>query len=323
MYWIAVVVPLIMVVAGLVLAVATRRSGAPVAVGANVRGVAELGRRRSSTRLRLALLLIPTIGGVVTSGVIASYKDDTGNDWLLGRTSFLMITPILITIVTVLVMTFVPRFAETTSRRAAELVVRSPLTYSSRPALATLIGGGILLVVSTVVFGILAWPNGDRLFYFYGHDYAGGGGMFPGFTYGVPVLVSLALLVTTVWLSLWQIARAPRPTDEGLREADAAVRIVTTTAVTAMASFAVALSFAIFVLMASIAFWDIANGGQVDQYGKAVPVNSTAQVLSVLSHVGVGLGAGALVVAIYFLVHAISSASGAAYRVSTREVVEA
>ncbi len=146
--------------------------------------------------------------------------------------------------------------------------------------------------------------------------------MFPGFTYGVPILVSLLLLVAAVWLSLWRIARSPRPTDEGLREADSAVRTVTTAAVMAMASFAVALTLAVVVLMASIAFVDVADV-HLDLYGNAVPVNSTAQMLSVLSHVGVGLGVGVLVVAIYFLVHAISSAAGAAYSVSTRELVDA
>jgi hypothetical protein len=322
MYWIVVLVPFIIVVAGLVLALTKRRSGVAVTVGADLRGAADLGRQRSSRRLRLALLLIPTVGGVIAAAIIASYQDDTGTDWLLDRTSFLIITPILVTILTVLVMAFVPRFAERTSRRTAELALRSPLTYSSRPELRTLIVAGLLLAISTLVSGFLALPNGDMLFYFYGHYYAGGGGMFPGFTYGVPVLVSLVLLVAAVWLSLRRIARSPRPTDPGLREADAAVRTVTSAAVTAMASFAVALTLAIVVLMASIAFLDVADVHR-DLYGNTVPVNSTAQLLSVLSHFGVGLGIGVIVLAIYFLVHAISSAAGAAYRVSTRELVDA
>jgi len=323
MYWIALLVPFIIVVAGLILTLTKRRSSVAVTVGADLRGAADLGRRRSTRRLRLALLLIPTLGGVIAAAIIASYRDDTGTDWLLGRTSFLIITPILVTIVTVLVMAFVPRFAETVSRRTAELAVRLPSTYTQHPALATLIIAGVLLAASTLVFGVLALPNGDSLFYFYGHHYAGGGGMFPGFTYGVPVLVSLGLLVAAVWLSLWRIARGPRPTDNGLREADAAVRTVTAAAVIAMASFAVALTLAIVVLMASIAFWDVADGGQFDLHGNVVPVNSTAQMLSVLSRCGVGFGIGVIVVANYFLVHAISSAAGAAYRVSTQELVDA
>jgi hypothetical protein len=245
-------------------------------------------------------------------------------DGPLGRTSFLMITPLLVTIITVLVLTFVPKYAETTSRRSAEVVPRSPLTFSSRAALTTLLVMAILLAAATIVFGFLAWPHGESLFYFYGDNHAGGGGgEFPGFGFGVPVLVSLALLAAAVWLSLSRIARAPRPTDEGLREADAAVRTVTTATVTAMASFAVALSLGIVVLMASIAFWDVAGGSQVDISGNPIPVDSTAQVLSVLSHAGAGLGIGFLIVAIYFLVRAVSSASGSAYRVETPELVNA
>jgi hypothetical protein len=323
MYWIAFLVPLVIVVAGLVLSLARRSSGLAVTVGADLRDTAALGRRSSSRRLRLALLVIPTVGGVVAAAIIASYQEDNGTDWLLGRTSFLIIAPILITIVTVLVMAFFPRFTETNPRRTADLAVRSALSYVSRAALVTLIVAGVLLAASTLVFGFLALPNGDHLFYFYGHYYAGGGGMFPGFTYGLPVLVSLVLLIAAVGLSLRRIARAPRPTDDGLRDADTAVRTVTTASITAMASFAVALTFAIVVLIASISFWDVASGNQVDRYGNAVPVNSTAQVISVLSHFGVGLGIGVIIVAIYFLVHAVSSATGVAYRVSTGELVDA
>jgi uncharacterized protein (DUF697 family) len=323
MYWIAFLVPFIIVVAGLVLALTKRRSGVAVTVGADLLGAAALGRRRSSRRLRLALLLVPTVGGIIAAVIIASYQEDNGTDWLIGRTSFLIIAPTLITIVTVLVMAFVPRFAETIPRRTAELAVRTPFRYVSPAELVALIVAVVLLAASTLVFGILAAPNGDHLFYFYGHGYAGGGGIFPGFIYGVPVLLSLVMLIAAVGFSFRRIARAPRPTDEGLREADTAVRTVTTAGITAMASFAVTLTFAILILMASVAFWDVASGNQVDWYGNAVPANSTAQVLSVLSHFGVGLGIGAIIVAIYFLVHAISSAAGVAYRVSTRELVKA
>jgi hypothetical protein len=323
MYWIAFLVPFIMMVAGLILSAARRRPVAAITVAADVRGAAELGRRRSSKRLRLSLLLIPTVGGVIAAAVVASYGQADGVDGPLGRTSFLMITPLLVTIVTVLALAFVPKYAETTSRRSADVVPRSLLTFSSRAALMTLLVMAVLLAAVTIVFGFLAWPDGKSLFYFYGDSYAGGGGEFPGFVFGVPVLVSLVLLAAAVWLSLSRIARAPRPTDGGLREADAAVRTVTTATVTAMASFAIALSLGIVVLMASIAFWDVAGGNHVDISGNPVPVNFTAQLLSVLSHVGVGLGMGFFIVAIYFLVHAVSSASGSAYRVTTPELVNA
>jgi hypothetical protein len=323
MYWIAFLVPFIMVIAGLILSVARRRAVAAITVGAEVRGAAELGRRRSSRRLRLSLLLVPTVAGVIVAGIIAAYGPADGVGGPLGRTTILMITPLLAAIITVLGLAFVPRYVETTSRRSADAVPRSPLTFSSRAALIALLTLAILLVAATVVFGVLAWPHGESLFYFYGDSYAGGGGEFPGFGFGVPMLVNLALLVAALWLSLSRIAGTPRPTDEGLRAADTAVRTVTATAATAMASFAVALSLGIVLLMASIAFWDVAGGNQVDAGGNPVPVNATAQLLSMLSHAGVGLGVGMLIVAIYFLVHAVSCATGSAYRVTTSEAVNA
>ncbi len=323
MYWIAFLVPFIMVVAGLMFSITRRHSGAGIAIGADVRGAAELGRRRSSNRLRLSLLLIPTVGGVFAAVIIASYQDAHGVDGPLGRTSFLLITPLLVTVVTVVVLAFVPKYAEHTARRTADLVPRSPTTFSSRGPLMALLVTGILLAVVTIVFGLLAWPNGESLFYFYGDHYAGGGGEFPGFGFGVPVLVSLVLLAFAVWLALSRVARAPRPTDDGLREVDTAVRTVTTATITAMASFAVTLSLGLVVLMASISFWAVGDGGSVDAAGNPVPVNFAAQLLSVLSHAGVGLGVGCLIVAVYFLVHAVSSAMGRAYKVVTLELVSA
>jgi hypothetical protein len=311
------------VIAGLILSVARGRTVALITVGADVRGAAELGRRRGGKRLRLSLLLVPTVGGVIAAGLIAAYGQADGVDGPLGRTSVLMITPILVTIIIVLGLAFVPKYAETTSRRSADVVPRSPLTFSSRAALIRLLILAILLAAATTVFGVLAWPQSESLFYFYGESHAGGGGEFPGFGFGVPVLVSLAFLAGAVWVSLSRIARSPRPTDEGLRAADAAMRTVTTTAVTAVASFAVALSLGIVLLMASIAFWHVAGGNQVDVAGNPVPVNATAQLLSMLSHAGVGLGVGILIMAIYFLVHAISCVSGSAYRVTTPEAVSA
>jgi hypothetical protein len=322
MYWIALFVPFVMVVAGLIFSVTRRRSVTAVAVAADVRGAAELGRRRSSNRLRLGLLVIPMVGGVIAAAIIALYQDADGVDGPLGRTSFLLIAPLLVTIVTVLVLAFVPKDAETAARRAADLAPRSPWTFASGAALTTLLVMAIVLAAATTVFGLLAWPNGESLFYFYGGYFAGGGGPFPGFGFGVPILVTLVLLSAVVWLSFSRIARAPRPTDESLRAADAAVRRVTTETITAMASFAVTLTLAIVVLMASTAFWDVAREG-LDRAGNPVPVNFTADLLAVLSHAGIGLAVGCLIVAIYFLVHAVSSATGAAYRVVTPEIVSA
>jgi hypothetical protein len=242
MYWIALLVPLLIVIAGLVFFVARRSPLASFEMSGEVAAAASAGRRRSSARLRLTLLLVPTVGGVLVSLIVASYQDADEVDGPLGRTSFLIIAPLLVTIVIALLLAFVPRFGESRVTRTAELSRRSALTFVTRPASIVLAILTLLLAIATIWFGVLAWPRGESLFYFYGGGIAGGGGEFPGFGYGVPILVSLAVLVVAVWISLFRVARAPRPTDVSLREADSAIRVLTSAAILAIASFAIAVS---------------------------------------------------------------------------------
>jgi hypothetical protein len=68
--------------------------------------------------------------------------------------------------------------------------------------------------------------------------------------------------------------------------------------------------------MAGYAFWDVARVG-LDLHGNPVPVNGTAQLLAALSHAGVGAGLGFVVLAIYFLVRAVSSATQRPFTIDT------
>jgi uncharacterized membrane protein len=322
MYWIALLVPLVIVVAGLVFFVARRAPLASVELSAQGRASASAGRRRSGARLRLTLLLVPTLGAIVVGLVIASYRDADGIDGPLGRTSLLLISPLLVTTVIALLLAFVPRFGENQARRTADLSRRSPFTFVSRQASTALIVLAGVLIVAMITFGVLAWPHGESLFYFYGGGFAGGGGEFPGFGFGVPILVSLVLLVLAVWLSLFRVARAPRPTDASLREADTAVRILTSSTILAVASFAIAVSLATVLIMAGVAFSDVTRPS-VDLHGNPVAINSIAQTLAVLSSAGIGVGIGLIVVAIYFLVRSISLATRSPFAINRKESVGA
>jgi hypothetical protein len=322
MYWIALLVPLLIVVAGLVFFAARRQPLVSIDMSAEIAAAAKAGHRRSSARLRLTLLLVPTMGGVVVSLIVASYQDADGIDGPLGRTSFLMISPLLVTIVIALLLAFVPRFGETGVTRTAEISRRSPLSFVTRPAWLALIVLTFVLSAATIIFGILASPRGESLYYFYGGGYAGGGGEFPGFGFGVPILVSIALLVAAVWFSLFRVARAPRPSDNALREADTAVRTLTSASILAIASFAIAISLAIVLIMAGAAFWGVTDA-RVELNGDPVAVNAIAQTLAVLSRASVGLGVGFVILAIYFLVRTISLATRNPFRIASPEPVPA
>jgi hypothetical protein len=308
MYWVALLVPLLIVVAVMMFAIARRQPVVKLAGDVAIAASATSASRRSALRLRLVLLLTPTIVGAVAAAVIAAFGQSDSVGAPLGRTTFLLVTPALVATAAALLLGYVPAFGESPSARAAELTRRNIGSYANRGALTAFLVLEFLLIAAVLTFGLLAVPHTDSLFYFYSGGYAGGGGIFPGFGYGVPILVGLAVSGLAAGLALSRIARAPRPTNPALQAADDALRRLTSATVLAISSFTAALSLAVILLMAGYAFWDVARVG-LDLNGNPVPVNGTAQLLAALSHAGVGAGVGFVVLAIYFLVRAVSSAT--------------
>jgi hypothetical protein len=308
MYWVALLVPLLIVVAGMVFAIARRQPVVKLAGDVAIAASAAAVGRRSSFRLRLVLLVAPTAVGALAAIVIAALGQVDSVGGPLGRTTFLLITPALVGTVAAILLGYVPVFGESSTTREADLIRRNIGSYAGRGALTAFLTLELLLIAAVLTFGLLAAPHPNSLFYFYGGGHAGGGGIFPGFGYGVPILVGLVVSGVAAGLALSRIARAPRPTNPALQAADDALRRLTSATVLAVSSFTAALSLAVILLMAGYAFWDVARVG-LDLDGNPVPVNGTAQLLAALSHAGVGAGVGCIILAINFLVRAVSSAT--------------
>ena len=317
MYWVALLVPLLIVVAAVVFAIARRqpvvRLAGDAATAASVTAVG----RRSSLRLRLVLVTTPAIVGALAAIVVASFGQADSVDGPLGRTTFLLITPALVGTVAAILLGYVPVFGESPTAREADLSRRNIGSYAGRRALTAFLVLGILLIAAVLTFGLLAAPHSNSLYYFYDRGLAGGGGIFPGFGYGVPILVAFVVSGLAAGLALSRIARAPRPTNPALQAADDALRRLTSETVLAISSFTAALSLAIILLMAGYAFWDVARVG-LDLNGTPVPVNGTAQFLATTSRAVVGAGVGFVVLAIYFLVRAVSSAMQRPFKFDTK-----
>jgi hypothetical protein len=322
MYWISLLVPLLIVVASALLALARREPVALIEGSSEAFSSAKVARRRSSIRALLALLVVPSGGAVVAGAAIASFGQADAISGPLGRSTILLISPMIVIAATVLVLGYAPTFGETTKARVADLERRTFRSFATPRELAVGCVSAALLTLTTIALGVVDAPHQTSLFYFYGRGYAGGGGPFPGFGYGVPILISAAVLVAASAASLARIARAPRPTDPALRDADTAVRRLTSSTVIAIASFAVALTLAVVVLMVGYALWGVADP-RVDRYGVAVPVDATANALAIAGHAAVGVGIGLIVACITFLVRAISAATKNPFRITPREEVAA
>jgi hypothetical protein len=316
MYWVALLVPLSIVAAAIVFAIARRRPVVRLAGDAVIAAAVAAVGRRSALRLRLVLLIAPTVVGALAAIVVAAFGQVDSVGGPLGRTTFLLITPALVGTVAAILLGYVPAFGESPTVREADLTRRNLGSYAGRGALVAFLALEFLLVAAVLTFGLIAAPHSDSLFYFYGGGYAGGGGIFPGFGYGIPLLVGLVVSGLAAGLALSRISRAPRPTNPALQTADDALRRLTCATVLAISSFAAALSLAIILLMAGYAFWDVARVG-FDLNGNPVPVDGTARLLAVLSRAAIGAGVGCAVLAICFLVRAVASATRRPFKFDT------
>lgn len=125
--------------------------------------------------------------------------------------------------------------------RSAELVTREPWSFSSRAMLLTPLLGGVILIVALLLAGLASstdesgkhigltgisldgWAeeNGKIFDVQYSeHVFT----PFPGWYYGVPLILCIMLLLAGLYLILRRIAGAPRPPESGLHAADTLLR---------------------------------------------------------------------------------------------------
>jgi hypothetical protein len=193
----------------------------------------------------------------------------------LGRTVFA--APLLTAAVGIGFFIIVPAFHESSDRRSAELSPRTALSFAPRPAL--FLAGALVLVVvaACIAFGLVAEPDGRSLSY-RAASYSSGASPFPGFFYGVPVLLSLALLVAISLTAVLRVSRARMPSDESLREADAAIRQLAIRVILQSAAAGCAVSLGVMLVAAGGATSSVAGGvrqngaGGLDPFLQVVPV---------------------------------------------------
>jgi hypothetical protein len=146
-----------------------------------------------------------------------------------------------------------PRRAPEDGVRRADLVPRGMATFGPRWGFILPLVAAALLVVLLIATGVTASPDGDgrmRTLLVYvpqedlsGHVQLGGfyGDVYPGWFYGVPILIAVALLILMLLAALDRVALAPRI---GPAEAAALDRLLHT----AMTRFVMLFGSAVIVL---------------------------------------------------------------------------
>ena len=291
--WVVILFVLVALTAGVLVRISPfRRLGIDESVMPAATSVTE--------RIRLRNLLA-LVAAIVVGAALVWFAFSVRSD--LGRTLFL--APILSAATGILFFSVIPAFRESAAVRSADLAPRTPLSFANRRTFV-LAGIFLALVVAVVIAcGVVATSHG-RSFTRQSPLFTMAAGPFPGFFYGVPVLAAAALLAGVVVLAVVRIARAPRPSDDGLRDADSALRRLAIGVVLRAAAAGCAATVAGFLFLASNAVTSVSGGiEQNGLNGPEIPPDTVLQVLAVLGHIGAAIF---VVVALVFAITAVSGA---------------
>jgi hypothetical protein len=206
-----------------------------------------------------------------------------------------------------------PEFLEPRSLRSAELSRRRPRDFvATRTLLAPAIAA-LALALALTVFSFIAEPDGQSISHTSGAVLADNGSMsstaspYPGYYYGIPILLALVVLCALTVAAIARIAAAPRPTDESLRAADDATRTLSIRAVTTAASSAAVFTLGAVLYIAAAA---TANVGMRYEFRiNSTPVESGSDAALIAISTGEFIAAGlALLGGIVLIAFAIGHA---------------
>ncbi|WP_167040591.1 hypothetical protein [Salinibacterium sp. ZJ454] len=296
----ALIFPLVVVATIVALSLARRGPFRTLAIEDVHRQSAEWATRR--IRLRNAIAMTAAVVFAAISNAVAIFSMQSTDPLVpVDPLHWFLLTPMLTAIVTIAFFALVPTFREAGEIRSAELTRRTPLMFGPRTTFAVPIVAAVVLIALVVACGIIA--NVDGRMFIYDNGPSGG---FPGFAYGVPLLIGVALLAAATALALVRIASAPRPTDPSLREADSTVRLLAIRVTMKTVSAAVALTTGFLLLWSGSTAESMARQSRIDVTGDLIPTDATLQVIGVAGTIGICVGIAFVVATIVFVVGAVS-----------------
>jgi len=116
-----------------------------------------------------------------------------------------------------------------TGRRVASLAPRYPWSLGPRWAYLLPLGSAIAVIVFAILAGLASSPSDDGNYRSISFDFgssSSSAGPYPGWYYGIPLIIMTVVLFATTVLALWRVSGAPRPAVEALRAPDSALRLL-------------------------------------------------------------------------------------------------
>lgn len=298
---IALVLPLVVIVAAVAFALARRGAFRSLAIADENLPAAVCASRHFRRRSVLATIAVVVFGAGLSAYLLFAIRA-THPMTMMNPSHWLVLTPILTGTVGVASFAFVPHFREAGSTRSAELIRRTPFTFGPRRAFAAPIAATSVLIALVLWFGLISAPDGlimhgDRL------------GFIPGFSYGIPLLFGTLIIAGVTVIAVRHIASAPRPTDGALRTADATVRLLAIRIILNTVTAAVIVTAGILLGMAGSSAESMARGIRLDAAGNVIPPDAVVQAIGVWGNVGIWAGVACFLATVVFLVSAVSDAT--------------
>lgn len=204
-------------------------------------------------------------------------------------------------------------------RTHAELTPRGPASFARQWVFALPLATALTLILGLVLTGLYSSTDENGLHRIYQRRGLSGWGIedglvvdvqynlsstgpFPGWYYGVPVMISTVLLIIVVYWSLRRIAAAARPTSPGLFHVDTTLRSLRTVFV--MATSSAALAFQVAGLLAvtgnvlRVSHLDAVPTADTFATANTVPVEPghTLALIAILSSLAVAVAAVILLI---------------------------
>jgi len=215
----------------------------------------------------------------------------------------LILTPALMNLAGLIVIAALPRVpvAESGSQRSADLAPRRPWTFAPTWARLLPTTAGLLLLAVIVGFGLTASGSEDGLSRAIRIDsgaYSSTATPYPGWFYGLPMLLLAVALAVTAATALARVAASARPTDATLREADQVMRMLITRVIVKLTTGTFVVYLGGLMFMGGIAL-SAASGQWFDgSYAQIEPWAAVAITLFCVGLIAVGIGVALVLLAV-------------------------
>ncbi|PSL37857.1 hypothetical protein CLV49_1464 [Labedella gwakjiensis] len=223
----------------------------------------------------------------------AAFAVNEGLPSALGRVALL--APGLASLTALVLVAAFPAVSirEPGTSRSADLDRRRPWSYAPRWAVGLPVAAGSLVLGAVIAFGLTSSTQEDgqyRAFTVVNGDYTSTSSPYPGWFYGVPIAAMVIAIAVVAVVALTRIAGAPRPTDSGLREIDAVMRMLATRVVVKLTTGTFLLYLGVILAVGGNAMSSASGQWTGEAYARIEPWTTLSLVSILVGLVTVAFG---------------------------------